>query len=422
MSQMIEKLTKFLLNISPDLNPYAATANFLDGLFQLASPPSWAVHLERVFVLPFGIMLCQSASLIYFRMMSHRFYLFKLNELGLVQGDCSNLCSIGYLIYSVLTLVDMISKQLLAGHRYQAWQIFLFGTKFIVALDTSWVFLWVCVCHCASLKWRSSTSQTEVGRTIIPRYLPWTLHALLLGARLGSAISIIWIFAIAIQEYSLMEDIVRPVTEALLHAASSYSPDTYNASNLWMILLPSNQALSHLNITSRLIRIGISLYLCAGGILCLAYIPFLTILLRGMYSGPALPAMKRDEELGASSQTAQRIISRMNESITPQRDATVLHALLAYISTLVHLPVLIWAISPKSVLFFLDRSWLVGIQLGIHVPFSITGNICLLILNINAYRTFRVFRQAKSFCIQTARKKSTVIILSEVEVESRIEK
>lgn len=98
----------------------------------------------------------------------------------------------------------------------------------------------------------------------------------------------------AIQEYSRMDDIVRPVTEALLNSASSYSPDNYSASKLWMILLPSIHALPHLvsrvwgcssiqsdhlyllkfiatckNITSRLIRIGISLYLCAGGILCL---------------------------------------------------------------------------------------------------------------------------------------------------------
>ncbi|EGG12408.1 uncharacterized protein MELLADRAFT_101729 [Melampsora larici-populina 98AG31] len=262
-------------------------------------------------------MLCQSASLMFFRIMSRRFYLFKLNELGLVQVDCSNLCSIGYLIYSVLlslsnlvTLVDMISKQLSAG-RYQTWQIFLFGTKFIVALDASWGFLWVVVCHCATLKWRSPTSQTEFGKTIIPRSVPWALHAAVLGARLWPA---------TIQEYSRMDDIVRPVIEALLNSALTYSPDTYSASKLWMILLPSIHALPHL-----------------------AYIPCLMILLRGMYNGPAKPAMKRDEELGASSQTLQRSMSQMNESITPQRDATVLHALVFYTSILVHLPVLIWA-------------------------------------------------------------------------------
>ncbi|KAH9823260.1 hypothetical protein DFH28DRAFT_946607 [Melampsora americana] len=140
-----------------------------------------------------------------------------------------------------------------------------------------------------------------------------------------------------------------------------------------------------------------------------------------MYSGPGLSDMERDEELGSSSQTAQKFMSRMNESIAPQRDATVLHAVVAYVSTLVHLPVLVWAISPKSVDFCLDKSWLVGLQLGIHIPFSVTGNICLLILNVNAYRAFQVFRQAKSFCIQTTRKKCTLIILSEVEVKSRIE-
>ncbi|KAH9823261.1 hypothetical protein DFH28DRAFT_354108 [Melampsora americana] len=274
MSQILERLTNFLSNKPPDLNPFAASASFLDGLFQPASPPSWALHLECVFIVPFGIMLCQSASLIFLRIMSHRFYLFKVNELGLIQVDCSNLCSIGYFTYSALTLVDMISKQLLVGHRYQAWQIFLFGTKFIVALDTSWgayvlcykgrmlrkkirisdfvivifsiVFLWVCVCHTSSLKWRSSTSQTEFGKTIIPRSVPWALNASVLVARLWPAISIVWIFTIAIQEYSRMDDIVRPVTEALLHSASSYSPDTYNASKLWIILLPSIHALPHL--------------------------------------------------------------------------------------------------------------------------------------------------------------------------------
>lgn len=52
-----------------------------------------------------------------------------------------------------------------------------------------------------------------------------------------------------------------------------------------------------------------------------------------------------DEYDQKSAEDAMASPTRENERHTQQRDATVLHALFAYLSTLVHLPVLIWSVS-----------------------------------------------------------------------------
>ncbi|KAG0146967.1 hypothetical protein CROQUDRAFT_495234 [Cronartium quercuum f. sp. fusiforme G11] len=90
-------------------------------------------------VVAFVILLLQAVHILYLRIKAHRFYVFRLNTLGLIKIEIINISTCGYLIYCVLTITDRIFREVVwAGFHDQSRQIVLFGTKFIVLLACGW--------------------------------------------------------------------------------------------------------------------------------------------------------------------------------------------------------------------------------------------------------------------------------------------
>ncbi|KAG0140956.1 hypothetical protein CROQUDRAFT_52482 [Cronartium quercuum f. sp. fusiforme G11] len=258
-------------------------------------------------------MFCQAACLLYLQVKTRRFYLFKSNELGLVQVNCSNMCGLNFFVYSALAVVDLASKDFkeVIGRPYRSWQIFLFGTRFIVALDTTWSFFWVCVVHCATIKCRSPVSGTPLGRSLIPRSISYAMN-------ISVILAVVWPIG---ELYSKVVKKISIVTNLLKTSASSYCLDTYITSDLWIKFIPASSVLVHQ-----------------------AYIPCLIGVVKSMCHRGLIPAGLSDDFQGKSAE-AMTIRSICKKEVNvDQKNAVVLLALFAYVSTLVHVPVLIWSV------------------------------------------------------------------------------
>ncbi|KAG0142365.1 hypothetical protein CROQUDRAFT_50382 [Cronartium quercuum f. sp. fusiforme G11] len=279
-------------------------------------------------------MFCQAGFLLYLRIKTRRFYLFKSNELGLVRVDCSNMFGLNFFVYSaqsrktnnassrpiIVAITDLACKDFkeVIGRPYLPWQIFLFGTRFIVALDATWSFFWVCVVHCATIKYRSPVSGTLFGRTLIPRSLSYAMNTSMI-------LAVVW--PITSMEYSEVVARISIITKALEQSASSYSSGHSFVSDLVITLIPASTVLVNM-----------------------AYIPCLIVVIKSMYHRGLTPTRLEDDLTGKPTEGKTDKTIRGNTRDINQRNAVVLLAVFAYVSTLVHVPVLIWSVGGKLVL------------------------------------------------------------------------
>ncbi|KAG0149553.1 hypothetical protein CROQUDRAFT_300036 [Cronartium quercuum f. sp. fusiforme G11] len=116
--------------------------------------------------------------------------------------------------------------------------------------------------------------------------------------------------------------------------------------------------------------------------------PLVVVELRRFYQQSQLEA--EIEATPFSSHRGKLLLGNPSQIAQETRKMARNHTLTACVGTAVHIPILIWLLSFPDTAFFRSHSWETVAYLGLHGPFSIIGNLSLLILNVHArkYHSF----------------------------------
>ncbi|CAH7672602.1 expressed protein [Phakopsora pachyrhizi] len=407
--KVIEIVTKIPLSV----NPYLVMADVVEGLTKPPPDPTWSKHIQVGLIVAFTVMFLQSCVLTYQRIRLGYFCKMKYNNLGLLVADVSDVSAVTYFAYTSLTIVDLALRFAAEKNiKYKGAEILVFGYKFLPIVTCAWgkrekllkikqyfllheadgqfilliinisqAFLWLCASQCAAIlvakiKFNCSTENLVK----IKGFICWSMIAFFLASTILPYPSVLWAYGAAQREWFDMRDIVQSIRGSLLSEAPNYNPETYNKLALLRLMLPAKNLIPHQSNMEDFIDIGIKAYLVAVLFPAVVYVPLLTISLKGLFKNSVSPAsieaaLGKDQaaELKAKAGKAHR-----------QRQRMVYHALLLYTSVVSHLPAIFWQVFNNKPGFLKSNTWQTVTLLGLHVPFAITGNLVLVILNLHS--------------------------------------
>ncbi|KAG0149629.1 hypothetical protein CROQUDRAFT_669139 [Cronartium quercuum f. sp. fusiforme G11] len=337
-------------------------------------------------------MFLQSCHLLYVRFQTRAFRSPTFNSLGLLDIDVTNAAAVGYILYTLLVILDVILRTAtLAGHLDQSGQIILCGCNFIIILESSCAYIWVCTCQCALLKWDSAPGDRRIGKTQMPLIVRRAINIVGLCITLVPIPVILWAYIQANYEYLIIKQILLPIRDDLLAAAPLYSPQTFNLSQLFLVLVPGFRYRPHYDLIAYYVRAGNIFYTVFATFLCVIYIPMLIFSLRCL-SRRALWATRQESTQPKFNEESQKRIRSEIERVRKQRHKLIYHAAITYATILVPILVVTWELSCSSDNFLVDRVWWMGTRLGLHGSQAILGNFCMFILNRNARMLLRIYR------------------------------
>ncbi|KAH9810331.1 hypothetical protein DFH28DRAFT_1184266 [Melampsora americana] len=306
-----------------------------------------------------------------------------------------------------LLLLDLAN----AGMRDLSGEITLFGCKYVLIVGNAWFFLWVCACQCATLICESGAGEGSVaGRRIHP-IIRIAMNTSLLTAIVLPVPFVIYFYTRINLEYNLSKSILGDVLLRLRTKAATATPQNFNRMELLATIAPARKLqplASHVSFSPQhkmatYTRSGIMVYLLELTILsvvsasklrrpvcsqmltpaksCQVYVPLLAFSLGRLY---ARSVSQKKLTQAASGGEAAENISKMGRKIREQRRRLVTHALMTYVTTCLHVPIIIAQLSYEGDGFLNDKRWLTLTRVGLSVPFSIGGNVIAFILNIHA--------------------------------------
>ncbi|EGG02292.1 uncharacterized protein MELLADRAFT_72818 [Melampsora larici-populina 98AG31] len=354
---------KFVLSLPPTTNPYSATADYLESVSRPCSTlPIWSRWLIRLVLLSYVLMFFQTARPLYIRIKTRKFDIIGFNTLNLIKIDTANHLTAGYLLYSTLSIINLIWRDLsLSGYTSPIPSDFIDCTKSLVSLTLSWLFLWICISHSLLVRWKPLEEHPlEKARYMSPKSA-WLLNG-------GFFVTILWpyvpvifsSFRVVAEETKIVE-VLKPVIIALRKSSHAYSPSDYNTLGLLSTLIPGREAFDHADSLVVPFRIVIFCYLISASILCIAYPPILLHTFKGMNQS-----------------------GKTTASVRSQKGSVVIHSFLAFTSTLWNVPILIWTLEFQSYSFIYDSLWWTMIILGIDGILAITGNIIIFLTHSTA--------------------------------------
>ncbi|KAH9811130.1 hypothetical protein DFH28DRAFT_901368 [Melampsora americana] len=356
------KVVKFVLDLPSTTNSYLATADYLQTLLTPCRMlPMWSRWLMRLMIFSYVLMFLQTVHLLYIRIKTRKFYIIGLNTLNLIKIDSANHLTVGYLLYSTLSIINLVWRDLsIGGYISPIPSDFIEATKSLVSLTFSWMFLWICISHSILVKWKPLEEHPlEKARHMSAKSV-WFLNG-------GFLVTILWPFVPVIRssfqlvaEETRIIEILTPIIKTLHESVHTSSQTNQNTLGLLGILSPAREVFNHTNALVLQFRIVIFCYLISASILCLAYPPILVHMFKGL---------QRSGDVSASCKS--------------QRGSVMLHSFLAYISTLWNVPILIWTLTFQSYSFLYDPSWWTLIILGIDGLLAVTGNINLFLTYSN---------------------------------------
>ncbi|KAG0142240.1 hypothetical protein CROQUDRAFT_109980 [Cronartium quercuum f. sp. fusiforme G11] len=263
----------------------------------------------------------------------------------------------------------------------------LFGCKFLVLLTGSWCFLWVCACQCAATMWGESWSVAvqKRRRLRLPPALRWTLNLLFVVLALSPIPLLIWTFEMANRDYAGLKQVQHTVVRALNQAAPGYDPVAYSPMKVLTMLIPAKKMVQYKNDMAYRVRFGIWVGLVDLCLLSTLYIPILIISLR------EIRKRTREVEFTLTAATGEQCTRLLNiqSRLAQERRTLLQHALAIYFTTNMFIPALAWQIWIARGDFLKNQRWHTGTQLGMHLPFIVSGNIIVVILNLQARRFFK---------------------------------
>lgn len=394
-----------ILSIPKSQNPYLTASAYLKDAVATPKLDAWARHLLIACLFAYFIMYLQCFHLIYIRVRTKTFRLFQTTELGLIRLDVPNVSGLVYFLFCPLVIADLILQlEYENGRRDLGGRIALLGCKFLVLLTCSWSFLWVCACQCIHSMWGESASWSRAvqsrRRVRFPPILRWTLNISFVMASLAPVPSMVWSLHRNDLSYERSKEITKNMINALHSAAPSYDPKTYTPVQVLTFLMPATELVGIRDDIAVGFRVAIITALIDLCLLSILYAPLIYATLKVI--------RKRSRELRftfatATADKADRI-ANIKARLEEEHKAIVHHAWSAYITTVSFIPILAWLTSYRDASFVQNKQWNTILQIGLHAPFAISGNVIELILNLQARRMLKLYREREKMCNTCSRK------------------
>lgn len=383
-------VTDFLANLPPDVNPYLATANMLENSVHSPRSPPWARRLSVATIIFFTIMLLQAVYLV-FQKVRVQTPKMKFNKLGLVVFDLSYATGIGFSLTASLTVTVLVLERISdSGHRVRESVIaLLFGHQFMPILITAWALSWFGTCQCALAFWNSNAA-FNLNRKRLQAFLQWGLSATFLLASFGPIIACSWTYAIAYVKLRRIESVIHQITSILRTDAEHYDPNGPNQLRIVTTVMPVQELAPLQKDLGNCLQRSLGIYCAVISLLVLITLPLISMSLRGLYKRTIFQWLL-DTALGRAPGVKP---SKISKELLREREKLVNYSLCVIFSTAVHLPPLISELSQSPMGYFQSSKRKQVTHLGLTVPFSITGNIILLILNLHAGQLVREKKKA----------------------------
>ncbi|EGF98331.1 uncharacterized protein MELLADRAFT_113621 [Melampsora larici-populina 98AG31] len=424
MSSEEKKIVDFVLHLRSDTNPYAAIARYLKGVMavrnsqpstdlsrktnehsQTFQPPQlagWATIAQRcalgLFIIAFDLRAGQILQVA----VSYRSSLQQTHNAPALQSVCTRstlrAAAAPHMRYIVsvrcpyrntdaagldtVAITDLfLLDQANAGERDLSGEIMLFGIKYIPILLNGWFFLWVCACQCASLVCESGLGEVSgMGGRLHPA-IRVVMHAILLAVLIIPIPIVFYCYTKVNKEYVMAKSILHGVLQALDAKEVTATPQNYNRMELLAILKPARDMQPHAHNMAVLTRSGIMIYLVQLTTLSVVYVPLLAVSLGRLY---ARSVSQKKLDMAASGGEANGKISKMGRKIREQRRRLVTHAMILYVTVVLHVPILIAQLAYEGDGFLRNQGWLTLTRVGLTLPFAIGGNGIAFILNVHA--------------------------------------
>ncbi|KAG0149641.1 hypothetical protein CROQUDRAFT_104979 [Cronartium quercuum f. sp. fusiforme G11] len=382
-------MINFVLKIPLDTNPYLAIANYMEAIIKMPPLPAWFTITQRA-----AMLEIQSLQVINARIKVKAFKFLEFSSLGLLRVDIPSMTAVAYGIYVPLALINLILEETMqAGLRDYTGEILLFGFKYLVIINASWSmclvlneidnnflalihqislsikkgFMWACACQCAALVYESPLGpQANLGKAMNP-IVRRTMNSLFVICIIVPMIFVLYCYTTVEIAYDHVKSIILGIVEKLYAEAPVYDPQTYSRLAILNLLTPAratNGALPqiwHLSLPDNFI------FLCD----C-----------NSLYARSV--SQKELRLVGSMGGEAYEKLAKASRKLRQQRRRLVLHALAAFTTTFVHIPVIIAQLSFKGDKYMNDERWILLTRVGLALPFSILGNIIIGILNLHA--------------------------------------
>ncbi|KAH9812047.1 hypothetical protein DFH28DRAFT_899790 [Melampsora americana] len=294
------EVVNFVLTIPPSKNPYHATANHISALLQPCPLPRWTHYVENFYGLIYLMNIFFAGYIIHLRLKKTKFYFLRFNSLGLIQLDRGFHCASSYMAHatgpSKFAICEVIVRDcVIAGRIDQSWSNLLTNKILLIRLQNHLGFLWMCLCHCALVKWGpiGNLSQT---RYEIPYNLARVLNLYFILMIIWTIGPIFWSFSHLTIEFILVKKMAKHTIHALLLASRTRSESTYSPVKVLTMLMPLRPALAHVPLMVHYTRMGISCYLINALILLITYLPFLGVILRDFNRRSSKGVLLRTQE------------------------------------------------------------------------------------------------------------------------------
>ncbi|KAH9813083.1 hypothetical protein DFH28DRAFT_1174442, partial [Melampsora americana] len=367
MSELAKnKVINFVIHLTPDINPYQATADYLTSFLMPCPLPSWSLHIQRVIVIAFIIMLLQSIHVLFVRSKSKKIYHIGLNDMGLIQLDRANHCGLCYFLYSIIGMIEIICEEVVrSGLIDRAWPDFILGIKFTLTVACAGVILWLSICHCALEKHRILAQRKTPVTEFLSNAATWALNIFLVAILVAPCVAIIFSFFRLTMEYRGIRQVVFPIIQIFRNKASNCSQVKCSVVEVIPQLLQLARSEHHIDSLVTYTRMGIDYYTFICGFLLLIYTPFLFSLYQ-------------------SFNNQRRVVF----STKRQQEAIFANTLLEF--TII-LSLLVLSGGAKSLIrngeFIMDPNFWLILRIGINISISILGNIALFLILYSLRKT-----------------------------------
>ncbi|KAH9822674.1 hypothetical protein DFH28DRAFT_1181617 [Melampsora americana] len=289
-SSVESRLLNYLNNLPSDSNPYVKVAKYIRDQLQTCPTPVWARCIDGLIGILFFTLLIQSCKIISTRVKTKKFYLFKLNTLGLIKFDGINHGCVAYSLCSI-------------------------------------AFLWLCFCHYVAVKFDPLKSQRPGKETLISPIIIWSLNLSFLAMMFGPIIPMYWVSFGIDAQYVYITKHLAPILQQLSDSASTYSPTTYSQLKILKILLPAQDLIPHIFSVEYYFRAALMIYLVDASIISVLYPIALFLIFRSL--------SKYD---------------KLSEKVKSQNRLTAERGFVTCISAIHYLVVIAWLVGEKSYL------------------------------------------------------------------------
>lgn len=394
MSDPTQQMLEFITHLPPSVNPYEATANKLRQLGQIAKPILWGRILRRIIIFLFLLSCCEAIVVLWLRKKANKLKFFRLNKLGLIHIEAMNEVVVLLLVFSFLSALDLATQEFVEkGLLHLSTKLLLRTSKFQIAADGCWLFLWICAIEVVM----SSTfkkMQARSGLSIkLPLHTRLIANSLLILVLIAPGAALASIFIPGSFNLRKLERILEDTIKALLRAAPTYQPDKFNILSLLQILAPAKELAPTTRAFANDIRASFILYLGQRFLIAVLYMPTSLLAFRGLRL-QTLPqnSSNKSQTEGPVSNDFLKGLGRsiFAQTKTPQdqvKQRLRIHALLIYIDTVLYVVLLTYLLIYKGSGFVNDPKWVLVEQVLGHGPTAIIGNVILACLIQNAIYT-----------------------------------